>query len=79
MEEPADLAILIEGYKFLRKVMQTEPVKSLIKEEVFPGKAVDLNSDEQIAGEILPLVLFPLPALNQVHRLCQEESVVLVA
>ncbi|TFY67786.1 hypothetical protein EVJ58_g1395 [Rhodofomes roseus] len=48
-EEPYDLQSMVESVKFNRKLLQTEPFKSVINEEVYPGK--DVQTDEQIAGK----------------------------
>ncbi|KAH9915856.1 alcohol oxidase [Fomitopsis serialis] len=46
-EEPYDLQTMVESVKFNRKLIQTEPFKSVIREEVYPGK--DVQTDEQIS------------------------------
>ncbi|KAH9483223.1 GMC oxidoreductase family protein Mala s 12 [Psilocybe cubensis] len=50
-EEEYDLRILVEMFKWNRRVVQTEPLKSFVKQtEVFPGPQV--QTDEQIANHI---------------------------
>lgn len=46
-EVPYDLQTMVESVKFNRKLIQTEPFKSVIQEEVYPGK--DVQTDEQIS------------------------------
>ena len=44
------MEILAEGFKFIRKVVQTSPFGDLVEEETFPGSSIDLSSDEKIKG-----------------------------
>ena len=42
----------MEGFRFVRKVADTEPFKSIVVKEIFPGKeAVPSESDEKVAGQ----------------------------
>ncbi|KZP01246.1 GMC oxidoreductase [Calocera viscosa TUFC12733] len=50
-EDDFDLQLLIEGFKFARKVAQTEPFKSCIVREVDPG--LDVQTDEEIREYII--------------------------
>ena len=45
-EEDIDLDIMVEATKFIRRVTQTEPFKSLVAEEQLPGPNV--NTDEEM-------------------------------
>ena len=45
-----DLEILVKGFRFIRRMAETEPFKSGIVREVDPG--VDQTSDEQLRGEL---------------------------
>ncbi|EKM53803.1 uncharacterized protein PHACADRAFT_211447 [Phanerochaete carnosa HHB-10118-sp] len=45
-EEDIDLDIMVDATKFVRKVTQTEPFKSLVVEEQLPGPSV--NTDEEM-------------------------------
>ena len=49
-----DLESLVKGFRFIRRMAETEPFKSGIVREVDPG--VDQTSDEQLRGE-LPMSL----------------------
>ena len=49
LNNDTDLEVLVEGFKFTRKVCQTDPFKSSCVEEVLPGPAV--QTDEQIRGQ----------------------------
>ena len=72
LTEPADLAILREAHKFIRKVAYTEPFKNLILEEVPPGNEFDLSSDKEIEGMTL---LFALSVLQVVLiSICETAS-----
>ncbi len=46
-EDPEDLRLSIEGVRVARRILDSEPLKSIIKQEVFPGP--DVQSDAQIA------------------------------
>lgn len=46
-EDPEDLRLSVEGVRVARRILASEPLKSIIKQEVFPGPGAD--SDEQIA------------------------------
>ena len=46
-EDPEDLRLSIGGVRIARKILDAEPLKSIIKQEVFPGPGID--SDEELA------------------------------
>jgi len=46
--EPEDLEITIEGFRFARSVLDSEPMRGLIDREIFPGPAI--VSNEAIAN-----------------------------
>ena len=48
LDEDIDLDVLVDTTKFLHKVTQTEPFKSLVVEEQLPGPNV--NTDEELYG-----------------------------
>lgn len=56
LEEDIDVDILVEAFKFARKVAHTGPFKELTVAEVIPGPNV--TEDDQIRGK-LNLVIFP--------------------
>ncbi len=45
--DPEDLRVSIEGFRFARKVLASEPIAAMIVQEIFPG--ADVVSDEDIA------------------------------
>ena len=47
-DEDIDLDIMVEGVKFIRQVVQTEPFSALVAEEVLPGP--DVRTDDEIYG-----------------------------
>ena len=47
-EEELDLDILVEGFKYIRKLCQMEPFKDYIVAEALPG--FEVSTDEQIRG-----------------------------
>jgi choline dehydrogenase len=44
---PEDLRRTIAGFRFARRILDQEPIRSLIEKEIFPGP--DVTSDEAIA------------------------------
>ena len=44
-EHDIDLDMLVEGLKFARKVMDTDALKSAVKEEIIPGPAVKTDDE----------------------------------
>ncbi|KAG6906705.1 hypothetical protein DXG01_012529 [Tephrocybe rancida] len=50
LEGEVDLKVLVEGYKLLRKIYSTAPLKDLIEKEVSPGP--EIQTDEEICGYI---------------------------
>ena len=81
LEEQIDLDILVETFKFIRRVAQAEPFKQFVRAEVSPGlDKVDSDSDEQVAG--LHFLLFWLHKRLDIVTVCsalQEGSLVVLA
>lgn len=48
-EHDVEFDILLEAFKFARSLVNFEPLKSVVAQEVNPGPMV--NSDEEIKGE----------------------------
>ena len=45
---------LMEGFRFIRKVTDTEPFKSLVEKELLPGREqVHSDSDEEVEVDLL--------------------------
>ena len=71
LEDEFDLEILAEGFKYVRRVIETEPFKDLVKAQVLPPPDTDLSSDDKVKGAtryILPVEHWS----NLFHRICQE-------
>ena len=47
-EDPEDLRLSVEGIRVARRIIASEPLKSIIRQEVFPGPGLD--SDAEIAN-----------------------------
>lgn len=69
--ESADLDILVEAWKFARKVANTGAFKELMVAEVSPGP--DVQTDEQIRGAQAALTR-TTDILMPVHRRAREEQ-----
>lgn len=52
LSDPHDLAVLVKGMRFLREALHTEPLASVVRQELFP--APTLQSDEEL-GEMIKL------------------------
>ena len=49
-DEDIDLDIMVESFKFIRKVAQTAPFSEIVQEELLPGPTV--QTDEEVYGTL---------------------------
>jgi choline dehydrogenase len=48
LEHPDDVALMIRGVRFARKILQTAPLADIIRKEVLPGSA--MSTDEELTA-----------------------------
>ncbi|KZT50999.1 GMC oxidoreductase [Calocera cornea HHB12733] len=69
-EDDFDMQLLVEGFKFARKVAETEPFKSCIVREIDPGPAV--RTDEEIREYIIEGLMTAFHTVGSCSMLPQE-------
>lgn len=72
-----DLEILVQHFKYIRTMAQTEPMKSGVVREVDPGPAC--VTDEDIRGLFSPSLLAPMLLISPCNRIHQEHFGVYMA
>ncbi|MEI9852700.1 MAG: GMC oxidoreductase [Sphingomonas sp.] len=50
LSDPQDLAVLVKGLRYLRTVLGTAPLASVVRQELFPGEGVD--TDEALGAMV---------------------------
>ncbi|KAG6843762.1 hypothetical protein H0H87_000777 [Tephrocybe sp. NHM501043] len=75
LDNELDMKILIEGYKLMRKIYSSEPLRDLIAEEVSPGPAI--QTDEALAEyikKVLESTCHPIGTASMLPR--EDQGVV---
>ncbi|KAF5366045.1 hypothetical protein D9758_006627 [Tetrapyrgos nigripes] len=72
LDNDVDMGILVEAVKLMRKLAQTDPLKSLIDGENFPGPAV--QTDEQIKAFVRQAVGMTYHPIATVGMLPKEDG-----